>query len=87
MTRTRPAACVCELTEPLGLTQPTISHHLKILVDAGIFTRDKRGVWAYYALRPQALQVLAAILGDTSPRPRTTTARTVRLPPPPAAPT
>jgi ArsR family transcriptional regulator len=39
-------ACVCELTEPLGLTQPTISHHLKILVDAGIFTRDKRGVWA-----------------------------------------
>jgi ArsR family transcriptional regulator len=61
--------CVCELTEPLGLTQPTISHHLKILVDAGIFTRDKRGVWAYYALRPQALQALAAILGDTSPRP------------------
>src|ERR1700683_3053851 len=60
-------ACVCELTEPLGLTQPTISHHLKILVDAGIFTRDKRGVWAYYALRPQALQALAAILGDTSP--------------------
>jgi len=60
-------ACVCELTEPLGLTQPTISHHLKILVDAGIFTRDKRGVWAYYALRPQAFQALAAILGDTSP--------------------
>ena len=46
-------ACVCDLTEPLGLTQPTISHHLKILVDAGIFTRDKRGVWAYYALVPQ----------------------------------
>jgi ArsR family transcriptional regulator, arsenate/arsenite/antimonite-responsive transcriptional repressor len=62
-------ACVCELTEPLGLTQPTISHHLKILVDAGIFTRDKRGVWAYYALRPQAFQALAAILGDTSPHP------------------
>ena len=37
-------ACVCDLTAPLGLTQPTISHHLKILVDAGIFTRDKRGV-------------------------------------------
>jgi ArsR family transcriptional regulator, arsenate/arsenite/antimonite-responsive transcriptional repressor len=59
-------ACVCELTEPLGLTQPTISHHLKILVDAGIFARDKRGVWAYYALRPQALQALADILGGTS---------------------
>jgi ArsR family transcriptional regulator, arsenate/arsenite/antimonite-responsive transcriptional repressor len=62
-------ACVCELTEPLGLTQPTISHHLKILVDAGIFTRDKRGVWAWYALRPRALQDLAAIPGGTSPRP------------------
>ncbi len=58
-------ACVCDLTEPLGLTQPTVSHHLKILVDAGIFTRDKRGVWAYYALRPAALSALAAILaGD-----------------------
>jgi ArsR family transcriptional regulator, arsenate/arsenite/antimonite-responsive transcriptional repressor len=56
-------ACVCDLTEPLGLTQPTVSHHLKILVDAGIFTRDKRGVWAYYALRPAALQALADILG------------------------
>ena len=55
-------ACVCELTEPLGLTQPTISHHLKILVDAGIFTRDKRGVWAYYALVPAALDTLSAVL-------------------------
>jgi ArsR family transcriptional regulator len=55
-------ACVCELTEPLGLTQPTISHHLKILVDAGIFSRDKRGVWAYYALRPASLRALAGIL-------------------------
>jgi ArsR family transcriptional regulator len=62
-------ACVCDLTDPLGLTQPTISHHLKILVDAGIFGRDKRGVWAYYSLRPQALQALAAILSDTAPRP------------------
>jgi ArsR family transcriptional regulator, arsenate/arsenite/antimonite-responsive transcriptional repressor len=55
-------ACVCELTEPLGLTQPTISHHLKILVDTGIFTRDKRGVWAYYALVPSALQTLSTVL-------------------------
>ena len=55
-------ACVCDLTEPLGLTQPTISHHLKILVDAGIFTRDKRGVWAYYALVPSAMDALAAVL-------------------------
>ena len=55
-------ACVCDLTAPLGLTQPTISHHLKILVDAGIFTRDKRGVWAYYSLVPAALDALAAVL-------------------------
>ena len=55
-------ACVCDLTDPLGLTQPTISHHLKILVDAGIFTRDKRGKWAYYALVPSALDAVSAIL-------------------------
>ena len=59
-------ACPCELTEPLGLTQPAISHHLKILVDAGIFTRDKRGVWAYYALVPAALDALSAVLRTTS---------------------
>ena len=55
-------ACVCDLTEPLGLTQPTISHHLKILVEAGIFTRDKRGVWAYYALVPSALDAISDVL-------------------------
>ncbi|HUK69316.1 MAG TPA: metalloregulator ArsR/SmtB family transcription factor [Streptosporangiaceae bacterium] len=58
-------ACVCDLTEPLGLTQPTVSHHLKILVDAGILTRDKRGVWAYYALVPSALDVLSAVLSSS----------------------
>jgi ArsR family transcriptional regulator len=55
-------ACVCDLTDPLGLTQPTISHHLKILVDAGIFSREKRGKWAYYALVPGALDALSAVL-------------------------
>jgi ArsR family transcriptional regulator len=55
-------ACVCDLTEPLGLTQPTVSHHLKILVDAGIFTRQKRGVWAFYALVPSAMDALADLL-------------------------
>lgn len=55
-------ACVCDLTEPLGLTQPTVSHHLKILVDAGIFTRQKRGVWAYYALVPAAMEALSNLL-------------------------
>lgn len=56
-------ACVCDLTEPLGLSQPTVSHHLKVLVDAGIFSRDKRGVWAYYALVPGALDALSSVLG------------------------
>ena len=58
-------ACVCDLTEPLGLTQPTISHHLKILVEAGILARDKRGVWAYYSLVPSAMNALSAALSTT----------------------
>ena len=60
-------ACVCDLTEPLGLTQPTVSHHLKVLVDAGLLTRDKRGVWAYFALVPGALNSLAAVLTSAEP--------------------
>jgi len=55
-------ACVCDLTEPLGLTQPTVSHHLKVLVDAGLLTRDKRGVWAYFTLVPGALDSLSDVL-------------------------
>ena len=57
--------CVCSLTETFELSQPTISHHLKVLVDAGIFTRDKRGKWAFYALVPAALDTLAAILSTS----------------------
>jgi ArsR family transcriptional regulator, arsenate/arsenite/antimonite-responsive transcriptional repressor len=66
-------ACVCELTEPLGLTQPTISHHLRILVDARILTRDKRGKWAYYALVPATLRAVAVVLsaGPAQPGERT----------------
>ncbi|SDO91262.1 transcriptional regulator, ArsR family [Klenkia soli] len=56
-------ACVCDLTDPVGLSQPTVSHHLKVLVDAGLLTRDKRGVWAYYALVPDTLDSVAAALG------------------------
>jgi ArsR family transcriptional regulator len=59
-------ACVCDLTDPLGLTQPTISHHLKVLVDAGIFGRDKRGKWAYYSLVPGALDAVSALIGTAS---------------------
>lgn len=55
-------ACVCDLTEPLGLAQPTVSHHLKVLVRAGLLTREKRGVWAYYTLVPGALDDVARVL-------------------------
>ncbi len=55
-------ACVCDLTEPLGLSQPTVSHHLKVLVEAGLLSRDKRGTWAYYRLVPGALGALAQSL-------------------------
>jgi ArsR family transcriptional regulator len=55
-------ACVCELTGPLGLGQPTVSHHLKILVDAGLLHREKRGIWAYYSLVPGALERTAEVL-------------------------
>lgn len=55
-------ACVCDLTEPLGLGQPTVSHHLKILVDAGFLTREKRGTWSYYSVVPGTLQGLCADL-------------------------
>ncbi len=55
-------ACVCDLTEPLGLSQGTVSHHLRVLVEAGIFTRDKRGTWAYYRLVPGKLDSIASVL-------------------------
>ena len=53
--------CVCDLTEPLGISQPTVSHHLKKLVDAGLLTREQRGTWAYYAVDRQAVRRLAAL--------------------------
>ncbi|GHD46819.1 transcriptional regulator [Mycetocola manganoxydans] len=57
-------ACVCDLTEPLGLSQPTVSHHLKVLVDAGYLNRDKRGTWAYYSLTPNALDSVSGLLSN-----------------------
>jgi len=54
--------CVCEFTAPLGLSQPTVSHHLKKLVQAGLLEREQRGTWAYYSLRRDALGGLAAAL-------------------------
>jgi ArsR family transcriptional regulator len=58
-------ACVCDLIEPLGLAQPTVSHHHKVLVDAGLLTREKRGVWAYFTLVPGALDSLAGVFSTT----------------------
>jgi ArsR family transcriptional regulator len=52
-------ACVCNLTEPLGLSQPTVSHHLKVLSEAGIVEREQRGRWAFFRLRPETLQLLS----------------------------
>jgi len=59
-------ACVCDLTEPVGLSQPTVSHHLKILTDAGLLNRSKRGVWAYYRLVPERLAQAAGSLNLAS---------------------
>ena len=54
-------ACVCDLTAPVGLSQPTVSHHLKVLTEAGLLRREKRGPWAWFVLVPERLEDLAAI--------------------------
>jgi ArsR family transcriptional regulator len=55
-------ACVCHLTDPLGLSQPTVSHHLKILLQAGLVEREQRGSWAYYRVVPEPLAALRELL-------------------------
>jgi ArsR family transcriptional regulator len=55
-------ACVCDLTEPVGLSQPTVSHHLKLLVEAGLLMREQRGKWAYYRVVDDAFGALAGAL-------------------------
>ena len=55
-------ACICDLTAPVGLSQPTVSHHMKQLVDAGLVTREQRGKWAFYGVVPDALRALADAL-------------------------
>jgi ArsR family transcriptional regulator len=55
-------ACICDLTEPVALSQPTVSHHMKQLVDAGLITREQRGKWAYYRVVDGALTALAQAL-------------------------
>lgn len=57
-------ACICDLTAPLGLAQPTVSHHMKLLVEAGLVTREQRSKWAYYQVVPETLRALGDILRD-----------------------
>lgn len=54
-------ACVCDLLPAFDLSQPTISHHLKVLHETGLLDREKRGVWVYYRARPEALEALAGL--------------------------
>src|ERR687888_1887210 len=55
------AVCICNLIEPLALSQPTVSHHMKKLADAGLVDREQRGKWAYFSLRPGVAEKLAAV--------------------------
>ncbi|MDR7311443.1 ArsR family transcriptional regulator [Nocardioides luteus] len=59
-------ACVCDLTEPVGLSQPTVSHHMKLLVETGLVAREQRGRWAYFSIVPGALDALASTLASSS---------------------
>jgi ArsR family transcriptional regulator, arsenate/arsenite/antimonite-responsive transcriptional repressor len=54
--------CACDFEAPLGLAQPTVSHHLRKLTDAGLLRREQRGKWAYYSLDPEAIRRLAAVV-------------------------
>jgi ArsR family transcriptional regulator len=62
LARTEQPVCVCEFVPALGLSQPTVSHHLKKLVEAGLLDREERGKWAYYSLSDEAIERLAALV-------------------------
>lgn len=59
-------ACVCDLGDAFELSQPTISHHLKVLHEAGLLDRTKRGVWVYYRVRTEALAGLSQLIGGVA---------------------
>ena len=61
-------SCTCELTEPLGLSQPTVSHHLKKLAEAGLVTGERRGVWTFYRVNADALTAAARVLDPAATR-------------------
>ena len=58
------SACICDLTAPVGLSQPTVSHHMKVLVDAGLLHREKRGKWVHFSAIPEALRDLSDQLAN-----------------------
>lgn len=58
-------ACVCDISGSFDVSQPTISHHLKVLREAGLLTSERRGTWVYYRIVPAALQQLSIVLGTT----------------------
>jgi ArsR family transcriptional regulator len=59
-------ACLCDLTGPVALSQPTVSHHMKLLVDAGLVSREQRGKWAYYRVVNDALRAIAQAIEPTT---------------------
>lgn len=70
----RPEVCVCELTPAFELSQPTISHHLKLLRQAGLVDSERRGTWVYYRVRPETTDRMAAVLSSVSSERRAVTA-------------
>jgi len=60
-------ACACDLVTPLGRSQPTVSHHLSLLVEAGLLEREKRGRWAWYRVVPERLAAVRAVLAPAEP--------------------
>jgi ArsR family transcriptional regulator len=61
-------ACICDLTEPVGLTQPTVSHHMRLLTEAGLVTREQRGKWAYYRVDHDTLRAVAQAVSPVAGR-------------------
>jgi ArsR family transcriptional regulator len=59
-------ACICDLTAPVALSQPTISHHMKLLADAGLVTREQRGKWAYYRVVDDTLRTVAQAIAPAA---------------------
>ena len=61
-------ACICDLTEPVGLSQPTVSHHMRLLADAGLVSREQRGKWAYFRVVDETLNTISQALQPVARR-------------------